>query len=194
MKQRILDISKKHSGIITTSDFEKANINRYQKEKWIESGELEKVKYGVYALPNTDETIIIFYLFYGNIICAETALFYYNYSDRVPPAWDIAVVRGTSKTKFNVDYPHVNAHYISKEHLTYGLDKIKIHGVEFTIFDRDRLIVELIKNENNTDKETFNKAIQKYLNDEKKNIQNLLEYARKRNNIKKVRDRLGIWL
>ena len=62
------------------------------------------------------------------------------------------------------------------------------------IFDRDRLICECIKHENKMDREIYNKAIQAYINDSKKNITNLLDYAKRRNIHKKVRERIGVWL
>ena len=44
------------------------------------------------------------------------------------------------------------------------------------------------------DREIYNKAIQAYINDGKKNITNLLDYAKRRNIHKKVRERIGVWL
>ena len=44
------------------------------------------------------------------------------------------------------------------------------------------------------DRETYNKAIQGYVADPKKNIPQLLEYAQKRRILKKVKDRIGVWL
>jgi hypothetical protein len=44
------------------------------------------------------------------------------------------------------------------------------------------------------DKEVFNKAIQSYIRDEKKNISNLLNYAKQLKVLKKVKDLIGVWL
>ena len=44
------------------------------------------------------------------------------------------------------------------------------------------------------DRETYNKAIQGYVADPQKNIPQLLEYAEKRRILKKVKDRIGVWL
>jgi hypothetical protein len=62
------------------------------------------------------------------------------------------------------------------------------------IFDRDRLICECIFYENKMDRETYNKAIQCYISDTKKNIANLMKYAEKRRISKKVKERIGMWL
>lgn len=44
------------------------------------------------------------------------------------------------------------------------------------------------------DKEIFNKAIQGYVKDLKKNIPNLMEYAKALKVKKKVNDLIGVWL
>lgn len=44
------------------------------------------------------------------------------------------------------------------------------------------------------DKEIFNKAIQGYVNDPKKNIPNLMMYAKKLRVQKKVKELIGVWL
>lgn len=53
--------------------------------------------------------------------------------------------------------------------------------IDFTkvrIYDRDRTICDVLKNMSKMDKEIFNKAIQGYVNDPKKNIPNLMMYAK----------------
>ena len=128
------------------------------------------------------------------IICMISALFYYGYSDRTPINWDIAIDRNVSKARFNIDYPYVKPYYIEKAHLEYGVTEGQYEDCVLKIFDRDRLICECIKHENKMDREIYNKAIINYINDSGKNVTNLLDYAKKRNIHKKVRERIGVWL
>lgn len=44
------------------------------------------------------------------------------------------------------------------------------------------------------DKELINQAIKNYLNDSKKNIGNLMTYARKLRSESKVKTMIGVWL
>ena len=44
------------------------------------------------------------------------------------------------------------------------------------------------------DKEIFNKAIQGYVKDPKKNIPNLMEYAKVLRMQKRVKELIGVWL
>lgn len=83
---------------------------------------------------------------------------------------------------------------MEKKHLEYGIVEANFEGATMKIFDRDRLIGECIRNEKSMDKETYNKAIQSYINDSNKCISNLIAYAKQRNILKKVKDRIGVWL
>ena len=108
--------------------------------------------------------------------------------------WDIAVDRDTSKSRFKLDHPFVQPYYMKKEFLTFGVTTADYGDCTMQMFDRDRLICECIFSENKMDRKTYNKAIQSYVADTKKNVPKLLEYAQKRRILKKVTDRIGVWL
>ena len=133
-------------------------------------------------------------LFPDGVLCMYSALFYYRYSDRTPLEWNIAVDRDTSKSRFRLDYPFVQPYYMKKDLLKLGVTTADYGDCTMQIFDRDRLICDCIFSENKMDRETYNKAIQGYVGDPKKNIPQLLEYAEKRRILKKVKDRIGVWL
>ena len=43
-------------------------------------------------------------LFPEAVIFLESALFYYEYTDRIPLAWQIAVDKNVNKRKYDIDY------------------------------------------------------------------------------------------
>ena len=184
--------------LLRTSDLNKISI--YSKEilELVENGYIERVKQGYYRIvehtEDHSEAKLISQLYPDGVICMVSALFYYGYSDRTPINWDIAIDRNVSKARFNIDYPYVKPYYIDKAHLEYGVTEGQYEDCVLKIFDRDRLICECIKHENKMDREIYNKAIINYINDPAKNVTNLLEYAKKRNIHKKVRERIGVWL
>ncbi len=183
--------------IIRTADLNKIGLLSREIADLVDVGKLERIKQGYYRLAqieNDSDAKLISELYPDGVLCMTTALFYYGYSDRTPLTWDIAVDRNTSKARFNIDYPYVKPYYIDKEHLEYGITEAVYEDFILKIFDRDRLICECIKHENKMDREIYNKAIQAYINDSKKNITNLLDYAKRRNIHKKVRERIGVWL
>lgn len=175
-------------------------LKLYQKDinELIYNGYLEKVRQGWYQVVKGEnvknEAALIAALYPDGVICMYSALFYYQYSDRTPLDWDIAIDRDTSKSRFKLDYPYVKPYYMERKHLEYGVVEADYEGTTLKIFDRDRLICECIRNDKKMDKEAYNKAIQAYINDSNKCISHLIDYAKRRNILKKVKDRIGVWL
>lgn len=183
--------------IIRTVDLNNVGLLSREIAELVNIGKLERIKQGYYRLAESEsdsDAKLISELYPDGVLCMTTALFYYGYSDRTPLTWDIAVDRNTSKARFNIDYPYMKPYYIDKAHLAYGITEAIYEDYILKIFDRDRLICECIKHENKMDREIYNKAIQAYINDGKKNITNLLDYAKRRNIHKKVRERIEVWL
>ena len=194
---RIID-NLSNQELIRTSELNGLSIYSKEISELVEGGYIERVKQGYYRIvehtEEHSEAKLISQLYPDGIICMVSALFYYGYSDRTPINWDIAIDRNVSKARFNIDYPYVKPYYIDKAHLEYGVTEGQYEDCVLKIFDRDRLICECIKHENKMDREIYNKAIINYINDSGKNVTNLLDYAKKRNIHKKVRERIGVWL
>ena len=124
----------------------------------------------------------------------ETALFYYKYSDRNPAAWNFAINKNVSKLRTKIDYPFIKVYRVEPALVTLGETTGKIDFIDVRIYDRDRTICDVLRNMNKMDKEIFNKAIQGYVKDTKKNIPNLIEYAKVLRVQKRVKDLIGVWL
>lgn len=72
--------------------------------------------------------------------------------------------------------------------LPLGKTTGEIDSAKVRIYDRDRTICDVLRNMSRMDREIFNKAIQGYVHDTKKNIPDLMQYARKiDNNINQFR-------
>lgn len=191
-------LANKSGGVFRTADLHVIGINAYDIQKLIKTNVIERIKPGYYCLyaaqNELSEAAQIAQLFPDGVLCMYTALFYYQYSDRTPLAWDIAIDKDTSKSRFKLDYPFVQPYYLKPELLSFGVIPAEYEGCTLRIFDRDRLICECIFYENKMDRETYGKAIQGYISDSRKNIPSLLAYAERRRILKKVKDRMGVWL
>lgn len=193
--QKIAEIK---GGVFKTSDLNALGYNTYAIRKLVNKRIVERIKVGYYRLCEESEILSeaaqIAQLFPDGVLCMYTALFYYRYSDRTPLEWNIAVDRNTSKSRFELDYPFIQPYYMKREFLSFGITTADYGDCTMQIFDRDRLICECIFYENKMDREAYNKAIRGYVADTKKNVTKLLEYAQKRRILKKVKDRIGVWL
>jgi len=190
-------MAQANNGLIKTSDMLSMGISTHEIRKLAMDGAIERVRQGYYQMrtdSDSSEEELIAKLFPDGVICMNTALFFYGYSNRTPMAWDIAINKNTSKSRFKLDYPFVQPYYLEPHLLTFGITTGDFSGHSMQIFDRDRLICECLQYEDKMDRETYNKAIQGYVSDTKKNITRLLEYAEQRRVLKKVKDRIGVWL
>jgi predicted transcriptional regulator of viral defense system len=185
-----------NNGVLKTSQLSALKIDSTDIKRLIKNGVIEKIKTGYYRFrsDDTSEAAIVARLFPDGVLWLNTALFYYGYSDRTPMQWDLIISKNASRSRFEIDYPHIKPFFVAPERLSYGVTTIEIDGCTMNIFDRDRLICECLKYEAAMDKETFNRAVQAYLADPKKKIKNLLAYAKRRKVIKRVHDVIGVWL
>ena len=140
------------------------------------------------------EILIINRLFPDAVLCMETALFYYRYSDRNSAEWNLALNKNVSKERTKMDYPFIKVYRMELPLLPLGETTGEIDFTKVRIYDRDRTICDVLRNMNKMDKEVFNKAIQGYVNDTKKNIPNLMRYAKELHVQKRVRELIGVWL
>ena len=186
-----------HDYVMTTAELKAARLYYADIQRLLEEGLIEKVKRGYYHwLDDFDgrEIIVINRLFPDAVLCMDTALFYYRYTDRTPPEWNLAIDKNVSRQRTKIDYPFVKAYRMEPALLPLGETKGKIDLADVRIYDRDRTICDVLRNMNKMDKEVFNKAIQSYVKDSKKNIPNLMQYAKELRVQKRVKDLIGVWL
>lgn len=183
--------------VMTTAQLSAEKLYYRDIQRMLDTNLIEKIKRGYYHWIEDygkSEVVIINRLFPDAVLCMDTALFYYRYSDRNPAEWNMTIDKNTSRQRTQIDYPFIKAYRVEPELLTLGEIKGKIDFIDVRIYDRDRTICDVLRNMNKMDKEIFNKAIQNYVVDPKKNIPNLMQYAKVLRVQKKVKDLIGVWL
>ena len=190
-------IFDKYNGMMRTAQLQAENILYRPLQKLIEQGYVEKVRYGYYQWIDPEdfsEVNVISRLFPDAVLCMDTALRYYEYSDRTPVEWHLAVSKDSGKSRFSIDYPFVRPYYVEPTLLELGMTTGTMDGHEVRIYDKDRLICDCLRYRRKMDREIFNKAIQKYIADPSKCVPKLLEYAEVLRVKKTVKDLIGVWL
>ena len=190
-------IFDKYGGMMRTTQLAEEKIFYPQREKLIADGYVEKIRRGYYQWINPDdfsEVGTVIRLFPDAILCMDTALRYYGYSDRTPGDWHLAVSKDSGKSRFKIDYPFVKPYYVEPAVLELGLTTGTMDGHAIRIYDKDRLICDCLRYRNKMDKEIFNKAIQKNNADPEKSIPKLMEYAGPLRVKKLAKDLIGVWL
>ena len=184
-------------GIAKTSDFVAAGIPAVDIVNLCNTGFLERIRHGYYQLADgntSSEEQLIATLIPKAIICVESALFHYGYSDFAPRKWSIAVPRSMSRTKLDIDVLTLQTYYVQSEIYELGKTTADFNGVVLPIYDRERTICDCFKYRSRLDNEIFNKALNAYVNDSKKNLRNLSGYAKKLRVHKKVTELMEVLL
>lgn len=184
-------------GIAKTSDFVAAGIPAVDIVNLCNTGYLERIRHGYYQLAEADtssEEQLLAVLIPKGIVCVESALFHYGYSDFAPRKWSIAVPRSMSRTKLDIDALTLQTYYVQSEIYELGKTTADFNGVVLPIYDRERTICDCFKYRSRLDHEIFSKALNAYAKDEKKNLQNLSIYAKKLRVYKKVNELMSVLL
>jgi len=197
MADCIKELFEKNNGYATTKDIKDVSITYYELNRYIKNGNIIRIKQGHYKWNKSedfDEVALISHMFADGILCMDTALFHYGYTDRTPSQWHIAVDKDSSKTRFKIDYPFVKPYYIERKYLGIGATFSEMDGIRVRIYDRERVICDCLRYMPKMDKETFNKSIQAYVSDNHKNIKMLIEYSKRFGVYKKMQTWIGVWL
>lgn len=194
---KIQSIFQSYGGMMRTYQLSQEKIYYADIALLLKKGVVEKVRTGYYQWidrENLSEAATVTRLFPDGILCMDTALRHYGYSDRTPGEWHIAVNKYSNRTRFRIDYPFVKPYYVVPELLELGLCKQSIDGNTVRMYDKERVICDCLRYRNRMDKELFNKAIQGYINDTGKSIPRLMEYSAPLRCVTLARDLIGVWL
>ncbi len=190
-------VIRNNDGIAKTADFTAAGMKNYEVAALCKEGFIERIRRGFYQLPNSNqitEEQLIQKLLPQGIVCVESALFHYGYSDFTPREWSVAVPRTASRAIKKIEEFPIKAYYIQKDFLQIGKIIDNFNGVELAVYDRERTICDCFKYRTKLDNETFNKAVNAYAADENKNLVNLSKYAKEMKLYAKVMNLMEVLL
>ena len=195
--EQIKKVLTQCGGIARTAEFVAAGINQITLGESCKNGDLKRIRQGFYQLADDDslsEAQYLRALLPEGIVCMESALFLYGYSDFAPRRWSIAVPRSISLAKLKIDVVPIKTYYIQNELHEIGKATALFDGIELAVYDRERTICDCFKYRTRLDSETFGKAINAYTADDRKNLFNLSKYAKELGLYKRVMDLMEVVL
>lgn len=194
---RAKGIFDRYGGIVRTYQLTEERIYYADIAYLMNAGLIEKVRTGYYQWidpDNQSEAATVIRLFPDGILCMDTALRHYGYSDRTPAQWHIAVSKYSNRTRFKIDYPFVKPYFVAPEVFEIGLCEQEIDGNKVRMYDKERVICDCLRYRNKMDKEIFNKAIQSYVSDTSKSIPKLMEYSVPLRCVSLIKNIIEIWI
>ena len=197
LRAAVRDVIVSKGGIAKSADFVAAGIRAVDVVSLCNAGYLDRVRHGYYQMAEqsdaTEEQMLATLIPQG-IVCVESALFHYGYSDFAPRKWFIAVPRSVSRTKLDVEALPLQTYFVQQDLYELGKTSEDFHGVSLPVYDRERTICDCFKYRSRLDTELFSKALNAYVNDPQKNLSNLSIYAKKLRVYKKVVELMEVLL
>jgi len=175
---QLLTFAKKHHGIITAKDAAHLGIHREYLRLLVKKDQLVRMQNGIYAIQGTWEDLVYFNQVKKkqSIYSHATALYFHGLSDREPLNYSITVPYGYhSQFKRDLFRPH----FVKRHFLDLGKTFFKTeYGNVVTIYNKERSICDVLRTRNRMDKQLIIDALKRYVKDPKRNIPELLRYAK----------------
>jgi len=191
---KILSLAEHNNGYIANKRVKAMGLSTRHLTDLVKNNKIEKVKSGLYISADNipDEFFETLYNTSG-VFSHATALYLHNLTDRTPVKFDITVVNNY-KGSFQGN-KKVNLFYVKKALHTLGLTEMKSpQGLPIKVYDIERTICDIIRNEKKIETEIFISALQKYARHKNKKLNLLLKYASLLGIRDKVEDKLRILL
>ncbi len=167
-------------GFVRTRQVEDAGISRPMLKKYVDAGQLNRVRKGLYTLKYglTDEYALLQAQCSKAVYSYGTALFLWEMSDRTPHIVDITVPQGMNLSRLCRDNPELRCHYVKNDIYGIGVtETVSPQGGTVFLYDKERCICDLIRDKEQIDLQIFTGAVKEYFNG-KTNPRRLLKYAK----------------
>jgi len=178
LPNELQSILEQNGNIVTTAQANEAGISNQRLRLLVQSGDLERVSFGVYILPGEfADKMYIAQLRRPKIIYShETALFLHDLTDRDPISYTVTVPTGYNASRLRDDGFTVftikrDLHEIGVTKLTtmFG-NTVKVYGLERTICD-------CLRSRNQLDIAIVTDAMKRYARRKDKNLNTLMQMA-----------------
>ncbi len=141
------------------NELSKKGLSRNQIEKKVKNKELFKISRGIYSDEEYPNDLSVIVKKYPNVILTlNSAFYYYELTDKIPEYYYLA----TDIKSYIIKESSVKQVFMKKDFLKIGLVKCKIEETEINIYDKERLLIELIRYKTKLPYELYKDVINNY--------------------------------
>ncbi len=169
---------EENNGYLLTSQVMENDISKTYMAKFVKENHMERVARGIYITEDVwpDELYILQVRNAAAIFSDETALFLHGFMDREYTKIYITVPTGYNATHLKSD--NVQVKYAPSQRYDLGTCMVpSISGNMVRVYDKERVICNLIADRANTEVQIFQTAIKEYMSSKDKKLSRLIEYA-----------------
>ena len=133
--------------------------NNYQLNKALKDKKIFKIELGIYSSQKFVNYLLVINKKYPNaVFTSDSAFYYYNLTDVIPQKYYLATNRKASKITDN----KVKQIYMPEDKFDIGVTTIKVDGIKIKIYDKEKLLIELVKNSKNIPFDYYKEIINNY--------------------------------
>ena len=147
--------------LLTYADCLKEWQSNYQIKKQISSGNLFQIEKGFYAdTPDVTTLAIIAKKYPKAIFTMDSAFYYHGLTDVIPDEYHLA----TDKHSIYLSDKRVRQYYIQSDILKVGVTTMKRRDAMIRIYDRERMLIELLRYKNKLPFDYYKEILGNYRN------------------------------
>ena len=195
MLDKLLCEMKKNNNIITTARALEIGVSKSLLSKYTKSGSIERVRQGVYILPDSihDDMYTLMLRSEYIIFSHESALFLLGLSDRTPFEHSVTIPSDKSLPRTLKD--ECKCYYVSPDLHKIGITETKTTFSNVVrCYNAERCICDLLRSRNRLDEEMVLSSIKNYIGFKNKDFNRLSQYARLFHVEKKIKTYLEVLL
>lgn len=180
-KDEVLKLAQSNGGKIQTSQVVSQSLRKEALRELVIEGNLVRVCRGLYMLPDSivDEYEICQLKIPRGIFSYDSALYLQKLSNRVPEMFHMTIFYDYKVTGVREKNSKIVLHYVSSDILALGKTKVRTaFGAEVYSYDPERTILDIIKDKDKLDSQTFTDALKFYFESKNKNLLKLSKYAK----------------
>lgn len=133
--------------------------SRLNIEKALKNGTIFRLKDGVYSDSDiVNPMVVISKKYTGAIITMNSAFYYYNLTDVIPRKVYVATSRDARK----INDSEVIQYYLNNNILNPGKIQVDVQGNKINIYDKERLLIELVRKRASIPFDYYKEIIENY--------------------------------
>ena len=145
--------------IYTRKEISKKYKSTYQINKAIENKEIFKIQNGIYSDEEYVNPLAIISKKYPNFIFTmDSAFYYWNLTDVIPEKFCLA----TKQTSIRFKEDDIKQYFVDDEVFELGKTTLKVENIDINIYNRERLLVELVRKKNQMPFDYYKEIISNY--------------------------------
>lgn len=178
-KDILEELIRQNNGYLITAQAVDKGISKTYISDYIKSRGLEKLARGVYISEDTwpDYLYVIHLRNKEAVFSHESALAMHGLMEREAPGIKVTVNRAYNATHLRKE--GCTVYTVGPEIYELGLTEgTTLYGNKVSVYDMDRTLCDIIKHKKKIELQTYQTAIKEYMKSPKKNLNNLIRYAR----------------